>query len=227
MEGCLGELLVMHEECCFPVARSTSFELAALAEPLSIGIYSVKQSIPMQGAKVAILGVGPIGLSTLLPAIRQGAESVYITDKLDYRVEVAKQAGAAWGGNPDSQDIVAAIKEMTPEGVDCVFECCGQQEALDQAMNILRPGGKLMITGIPRVERLSFRAEDMRRREITIYNVRRQVHCVQDAIDMVENPDMDMEFMITHRFGLEETKKAFDLVENYDDGVIKAMINFE
>ena len=227
MEGCLGEYLVMQEQCCFPVAESTSLELAALAEPLSIGIYAVKQSIPMQGAKIAILGVGPIGLSTLLPAREQGAEAIYITDKLDYRVEFAKKAGATWGGNVDSEDIVAAIKDAEPEGVDCVFECCGQQEAIDQAMDILKPGGKLMIAGIPRVDRLSFRAEDMRRREITIYNVRRQAHCVQDAIDMVENPNIDTAFMITHRFGLEDTKKAFDLVEHYEDGVIKAMINFE
>ena len=227
VDGCLGEYLVMPEESCYPVAPSTSLQEAALVEPLSVGIYAAKSGLPIEGCSVAILGAGPIGLSTLLPVIRYNPRSVYVTDRLDYRLDVAAAAGVDWTGNIDRDDITSSILAAEAGGVDCVFECCGQQDAIDQALSILRPGGKLVIIGIPQTERLSFRAEDMRRREITIINIRRQRNCVQDAIDMVQDPEIDTSFMITHRFSLQDTKEAFDMVADYQDGVIKAMICVE
>jgi len=100
-EGCLSEYIVMPEQCCFKITDETTFDEAAISEPLAIGVYAVKQSIPMQGAKVGILGAGCIGLSVLLPARAQGAAKIYATDKIDGRLDLAKKAGAVWGGNPD------------------------------------------------------------------------------------------------------------------------------
>ena len=223
--GCLSELYVMPEECCYPIPEAMSLEAAALIEPLSIGVYAVQQSIPMQGAKIGILGVGPIGLSVMLPALAQGAAAVYVTDRLDYRCDVARANGAAWAGNPDQVDVVAAIAEREPLLLDAVFECCGQQEALDQGLELLKPGGKLMLIGIPEFDRYSFAADVCRRRELCLQHVRRQNHCVQKAIDLIAAADIDPDFMITHHFDLAATKEAFDLVDNYADGVVKAMIH--
>ncbi len=225
-EGCLSEFIVMPEECCFPIPGSMTYEQAALSEPMAIGVYAVKESIPMKGARIGILGSGPIGLSVLLPARAQGAAAVYVTDKIDARLDLARKAGAAWTGNPDRADIVAGIREREPLFLDAVFECCGQQEAIDQALEILKPGGKLMVIGIPRVPRLSFAVDTMRHRETCIQNVRRQNHCVQPTLDMIARREVDVDRMATHRFPFEETKEAFDLVDAYRDGVIKAMIGF-
>jgi len=224
-EGCLSEYIVMPEDCCYPIGRKTTFEQAALAEPLSIGVYSVKMAIPMKGAKIGILGAGCIGLSVHLAAKTQGAAKIYVTDKIDARLKMAQRAGAAWAGNPDKEDIVAAIAEREPLFLDAVFECCGQQEALDQAVNILRPGGKLLVIGITEVDRISFSIDAIRRKEICIQNVRRQNECVKPAIDMIESGKVDVDFMVTHRFPLERAKEAFDMVADYRDGVVKAMIN--
>ena len=109
-EGCLSEYIVMPETSCFPIPDSMTLEEAAVSEPLAIGVYGVRMSIPMSGAKVGILGVGPIGLSVLLPAKSQGAEQIYVIDKIDDRLELARRAGAAWSGNPDKEDIVAAVR---------------------------------------------------------------------------------------------------------------------
>lgn len=226
-DGCLSEFLVMPETNCLPVADSTSTACAALIEPLSIGIYSVGQSIPMSGARIGILGCGPIGLSVLLPAKVQQAEKIYITDKLDYRVDAAKAAGATWGSNPDKEDIVAAIAELEPLGLDAVFECCGRQDALDQAIELLKPGGTLVLVGIPEVDRISFVIDKMRRKEIRLQNIRRQAHCAEAAITMIESGEVDVNFMATHHFAFAESKAAFDLVDNYADGVIKAIIDFD
>ena len=145
----------MPQESCFKISDDMTMDEAAISEPLAIGVYAVKRSIPMQGANIAILGAGPIGLSVMLPAKAQGANGIYVTDKIDQRVALAGENGATWAGNPDSEDIVKKILEQAPGGMDVVFECCGQQEALDQAIELLKPGGKVMLIGIPEVDRIS------------------------------------------------------------------------
>lgn len=224
-DGCMAEFLVMPERSLFPVPDSMSLEIAALVEPLSIGLYAVEQSIPMAGAAIAILGAGPIGLSVMLAARSAGARTIYVTDKIDARLAAAARAGADWTGNPDNTDIVAAIGDREPLALDAVFECCGRQEALDQAVNLLKPGGKLMLIGIPTEDRVSFAIDTLRRRELDIQNVRRQNECVEKTIALVAEGRMDPGFMITHRFPFDRSKEAFDLVDAYRDGIIKAMVN--
>ncbi|MBU8902116.1 MAG: alcohol dehydrogenase catalytic domain-containing protein [Victivallales bacterium] len=226
VEGCLSEYIVMKEDSCFPLGDKITLEEGALSEPLAIGVYAVKMSVPMKGAKVGILGCGPIGLSVLLPAIAQGAEKIYVTDKLDYRLELAKKAGAAWTGNPLKQDVAKAIVEQEVALLDVVFECCGQAEAVQNALDMLKPGGKLMMIGIPETDTLEFDMDNMRRKEICVQNVRRQNKCVQSALDMIANKDFDVNIMTTHYFNFEQTKEAFDLVDKYEDGVVKAIIKF-
>lgn len=223
-EGCLCEYIVMPEHCCFPVKRKTTFEQAAIVEPLSIGLYAARFAGAMKKKRIAILGSGPIGLCVMLCALEAGVERVYVTDKLAYRLRVAKKAGADWVGNPDTMDVVGEIAEREPLLLDYVFECCGKQEALDQAVELLKPGGRLMLVGIPSVDRVSFAMDLLRRREICIQNVRRQNECVQPAIDLVENGRVKVDFMVTHRFPFSRTRDAFDVVADYRDGVVKAMI---
>jgi L-iditol 2-dehydrogenase len=226
-EGCLSEFIVMPESSCIPVSDSLSYDQAAISEPLAIGVYAVKQSIQMKDAKIGILGFGPIGMSVLLPALAQGVAKVYVTDKIRQRLEIAQKCGASWTGNPDNADVVTSIKEQEPLLLDAVFECCGKQEAIDQAIELLKPGGKLMIIGIPEFNRWSFSVDELRRKEITITNVRRQVGCVEPALEMMEQRLVDVSLMPTHRFAFADTQKAFELVADYKDGVMKAMIDFD
>ena len=224
VEGCLSDYILMKEDSCFPIPDSMTLEEAALSEPLSIGVYAVKLSIPMPRARIGIIGCGPIGLSVLMPSLLQGAEKIYVTDKIDARLETAKKAGASWTGNPLKSNIVADITQAEPLLLDAVFECCGQQEAVDQAVELLKPGGKLIFIGIPEVDRISFNMDYMRRKEICVQNVRRQNHCVHAALDIIAGKKCNVNIMTTHRFPLEKTQEAFDLVAAYRDGVVKAMI---
>jgi L-iditol 2-dehydrogenase len=226
-EGCLSEYIVMPAECCYPIKIDTTLEQAAIVEPLSVGLYAVKTSVPMKGARIGIFGAGPIGLSVLLAAHLGKAGTIYVTDKIDARLKASRRAGADWTGNPAKLDVVAEIAKQEPLLLDVVFECCGQQEALDQAVDLLKPGGRLMLVGIPEVDRVSFAINTLRRRELCIQNVRRQNACVQPALDLIEKGKIDVDFMITHRFPLDQSKAAFDLVAGYQDGVVKAMINLE
>lgn len=223
-EGCLSEFIVMPETSLYPVTGRITLEQSALCEPFSIGLYAVRLSQMMPGMNIGILGSGPIGLTVLLAARHAGAASVFMTDRIEDRVRFAAQAGATWTGNPDREPVVERILARQPSGLDAVFECAGQQAALDQGLALLKPGGKLVIVGIPREDRVSFHIDSLRRKEITVINVRRQNQCVQPAIDLLASGQIQADFLVTHRFPLAETQAAFELVGGYRDGVIKAMI---
>ena len=227
IEGCLSEYIVMPEHNCSPVPKNVNAEQAALIEPLSIGYYA---SQFLNGKKnietIGILGAGPIGLSVLLSIRTMGHNKIFVTDKLDYRLLAAQKAGATWTANPEKHNVPAIVKDKSSRLLDVVFECCGKQEALDQAIDILKPGGTLLIVGIPGVDRVTFDISKIRRKEIAIQNVRRQNNSVQPAIDLTGSGKWLPDFMITHRFTAEKTQEAFETVANYEDNVIKAVIKF-
>jgi L-iditol 2-dehydrogenase len=225
-EGCLSEYLIMPATSCYLLNKNISLDQAALSEPLAIGLYATRLSGPLKNAKVGILGSGPIGISVLLPALYYGADKIYMTDLLDERLSLASEMGAIWTGNPDKEDIERKILEREVSKLDLVFECCGKQEAVDQAVRLLKPGGKLMIVGIPSFSRWSFDVDEIRRKEICIQNVRRQNETVEDTLNMISDGSLKPDKMQTHTFKFEQISEAFEMVAGYKDGVMKAMINF-
>lgn len=224
LDGCLSEYMVMPAECCLPIDGKITLPQGVLCEPFAIGVYAVQQSGIGQGMTAAILGAGPIGLSCLAATKAQQAEKVFVTDLIAERRSAATKGGANWVGSPGQEDIVASILKQLPCGLDVVYECAGQQDTIDQALMLLKPGGKLMLIGIPREEKLCFSPDLMRRKEISIINVRRQNHCTQKAIDLITQKKVDIDYMITHTFDFDHTAEAFELVAGYRDGVIKALI---
>ncbi len=225
-EGCLSEYIVMPQGSCLPIPHHMTFEQAAIAEPLAIGLYAVHLAGNIMDKHIAILGSGSIGLSVLAAAKLAGAKKIYVTDKIDERLHAAEQSGATATCNILRQDFVIEISKQEPQMLDMVFECCGQQEALDQAVELLKPGGKLLIVGIPQFSHFSFPVDDLRRKEICIQNVRRQNGCDKEAIGVIADGSVSVNHWITHHYNLADCQKAFDVVANYQDGVIKAMINF-
>ena len=223
-EGCLSEYIVMPEKSCFLLPDTLSQDEGALSEPLTIGVYAVKLSQMKPGMTIGILGSGPIGLSVITAASIIRPSKVFMTDKLDYRLDFAKRSGAIWTGNPTKINVVSEIKKVEPLLLDMIFECCGQQDAIDQSFQLLKPGGKLMIIGIPETSKYTFPIDDMRRNEICIQNVRRQNESLDDCLQLLESKKVDIGFWATHRFKFSETKKAFDMVADYQGGVMKAMI---
>jgi L-iditol 2-dehydrogenase len=226
-EGCLSEYIVMPEENCYLLDEKLTTDHGAISEPLSIGMYSVKKFINLKGTRVGILGFGPIGMSVMLAAKSEGGRTFYITDKIDQRLSVARKEGAAIAVNVLKEDIVKMILDNEPLGLDVVFECCGQQEAFDQAVDLLKPGGKLIVAGIPQFDTWSMSVEKTRRKEITIQFVRRQIDCVKPSLELMKTGQIDISNMITHRFPFEHAREAFELVADYRDGVMKAMVDFK
>jgi L-iditol 2-dehydrogenase len=227
VEGCLSEYIVMPSFTCFPVTGKMNAVQAALIEPFTIGVYSVKLAeIKTKETSAVIFGAGPIGLSILLKLLADDIKNVGLVEPLEYRLEKAKEIGVRYVINPERQDVEMEVKKQEELLVDVVFEASGEQDAVNNAVKILKPGGKLVLVGIPPSAHYTFDMDLMRRKELTIINVRRQNHCIEEAIDLVISGKADVEKMVTHHFSLEETGTAFDIVAGYKDGAIKAMIDF-
>jgi L-iditol 2-dehydrogenase len=226
VSGCLMEYIVMPEESCFPLTGKLTPDNGSISEPLAIGVYAVRKSGGVKGLNIGIFGYGPIGMSVMLVAKTQSAEKIYVTDLIEERLTISKKEGSALAVNPIKENIVEKIMRKEPLGLDMVFECCGKQEAFDQAIDLLKPGGKLIVVGIPEFDRWSMNVENTRRREISLQFIRRQVDCVEEALELMNNRSIVIDNMVTHRFPFARTKQAFDLVAGYQDGVMKAMIDF-
>lgn len=226
LDGCLAEYIVMPSFTCFSVTGKMTPVQAALIEPLTIGFYAVKLAgILNKNTDVAIFGAGPIGLSILMKLLADGLRNITMIEPLDYRLKKAVEVGAKYLINPEIDEVEISVKRNNELLMDVVFEASGQQKAVTNAVKILKPGGKLVLVGIPPSAQYTFDMDLMRRKELTVINVRRQNHCVEEAIDLVISGKIDVEKMVTHHFTLEETPKAFEIVEGYKDGAIKAMIN--
>ena len=226
IEGCLSEYIVLPDFTCFPVTGKLNPAQAALIEPLSIGVYSVEiAQITKPTATFGIFGAGPIGLSILMKLLADGFTNIGMIEPLDYRLKKAKSIGASYSVNPQKEDVIKRVEQKEELLLDIVFEASGEQDAVTNAVKILKPGGKLILVGIPPSAQYIFDMDLMRRKELTIINVRRQNYCVEDAIDLVVNHKIDVEKMVTHNFDFIDTPEAFDVVKGYKDGVVKAMIN--
>lgn len=223
--GAAAEYITIVAESCHPIPDSMTMVQAALVEPLSVGVYAQRLAKMQAGGAVAILGSGPIGLCVLMAVRAICPSRTYLTDLLDNRLEVATRCGADWTGVPTREDVMESILTKEPEGLDYVFECAGEQETLDQAIELLKPGGTLVMVGIQDTDRVSFKLDAMRRKELRLQNVRRQNDCMAPAIDLVARGAVDVDPLATHHFQLDETKAAFDLVADYADGVVKAIVH--
>jgi len=224
LTGGMAEFALAPERNCVPLPAKMSAVQGALAEPLSIAVYAAGLAGSVRGKTAAVLGTGPIGLCVVMTLIAESAGAVYATEKVEARLAAAVTAGAGWAGNPDREDIVAEILARESLGLDLVFECCGEQSALDQAVALLKPGGTLVVVGIPLETRMSFESGKLRRREIRVQSVRRQNKCLEKAVAMIHTGRIKVDFLATHFFKLDRARDAYETAAERRDGVIKAIV---
>ncbi len=226
-EGCMREEMAMPQECIVPIPRWMSLEEAVLLEPLSIGMYAVDRARVKKGCRAAIVGAGPIGLSVLLGLSETEPHEIFVSEPIEARRKAAKRLGASAVFVPGTDGAADAVYASAQGGVDLAFECAGTQESIDDATRVLRPGGTLVLIGIPEsTDRVTYDPHLMRRREITVVNVRRQNRMVERAISLLELRRDAAPVLITHRFPASDAEQAFSLVQQRGEGAIKVLLAF-
>jgi (R,R)-butanediol dehydrogenase / meso-butanediol dehydrogenase / diacetyl reductase len=121
---------------------------AACVEPAAVGFHAVQKSGMALGDSVVVLGAGPIGLFTLQCAIAAGAGRVLVVEPSARRAQLARELGAGEVLDPADTDPVQAANEMFPGGPDVVFDAAGVKSTLQQSVDIVKPGGHVMMVGV-------------------------------------------------------------------------------
>ncbi|MDD8025433.1 MAG: alcohol dehydrogenase catalytic domain-containing protein [Acidobacteriota bacterium] len=225
-DGCLAEFFTMPERNLFPLSAAMTLNEAMLAEPLSIALHALRLGGGNPGRAVGVLGTGPIGLCVIMVLKAEGVEEIFASDRSEARVLAARRAGAAWASNPDREDVVRGILDRSPLGLDAVFEVSGDPAAIEQSIELVKPGGKIFQIGIPLAERIAFPIARMRRKEIAVQNVRRQNRCLERALRLIESKHIDAAWLATHGFPIGEAARAFATAADRTDGVLKAFLTF-
>jgi L-iditol 2-dehydrogenase len=225
-DGCLAEYFILPERNLLPLPAAMSLTEAMLAEPMSIALHARALAGGNLGSSIAVLGAGPIGLSLIIALRREGGADIYASDRSDARAAAAVKAGAKWSSNPEREDLVSAILKREPLGMDAVFEVSGDPAAIEQAVELLKPGGWIYQIGIPLADRVTYPIAKLRRKEISIRNIRRQNRCLKRALTLIQAGHLDVAWLATHSFKIEDAAQAFATAADRTDGVLKASIVF-
>ena len=224
--GVFADYHVFHASQCVPIPDNVSLEAAATLEPMAVGLHAVNLAPMRMGDRIAITGCGPIGIVTLMAARNAGVSFVAMTDPIPERRAIAQRLGADLVLDPYAVNAAETIQQAAG-AIDLSFEAAGVQEAIDDAMLVVRPGGATVIIGIPAVDRICLWVHLARRKELNIIMARRSCHALEPAIRLMAAGIIHPEQIITHHFPLERLAEGMDLVHNYRDGVLKAMVVME
>jgi L-iditol 2-dehydrogenase len=222
--GSLCQWMHMPARCCFPVPRALDDTEAALLEPLGVAVHAIDLARVRVAASVAILGAGPIGLLLLQVARLAGADPVFVSDRLPWRLRLAE----LWGAIPvpcGREDAVERVaKETQGRGVDVAIEAAWGDQSVEQAAEMARLGGRLVLVGIPGDDRLALKHSTARRKGLTILMSRRMKHVYRRALRLAEQGRVDLNGLVSHRFPLTRAADAFRLNAAYADRVVKVMV---
>jgi len=225
-DGSLRRYMHVPAHTCFPIPDSIDDAGAALLEPLGVAIHAVDLAKIKVANSIAILGAGPIGLYILQMARLSGADPIFVSDKFDWRLARAEEYGAI-PINCDSDDPVNFIQKATNgRGVDIAIEAAWSDHSVQQAAEMARLGGRLVLVGIPGPDKMEMKHSTVRRKGLTIRMSRRMNHTYPRAIQLAGSGKIDLTGVVSHRFPLEKTPEAFAMNKAYENNVVKVMIDY-
>ena len=206
-----------------PIPSGMSLDEATLAEPLAVAIHSLRLVSISPGETVAVIGAGPIGLLTIA-ALRVGkAGRIWAVEPLEHRRELACGIGADVAVEP-GEAVTEILSGTGQRGVDCAIDCAAGEDTTRQAAQITCSAGRVALTGIHSTPLVSMDGSAMRRKELTIFNVRRSNHETQGALELLHTHNRWFAPLLTHARQIERIDEAFAIASQYRDGVGKMIV---
>lgn len=213
VDGSIARYVVIDAAFAHPAPEGLSAEQAAMAEPVSVGVWACRKAGVSVGDRVLITGAGPVGLFAAQVARSFGASSVMVTDLSDYRLDAARALGftAQRGDAP-----------LNGQQFDVLFECSGAAPAFRAGMRALDRAGRAVVIGMGSDE-LPLEVAALQGRELTVSGIFRYRNCYPTALELIGSGAVDVAAVLTHRFPLEETEAALTLVRREPDS-LKAVV---
>jgi L-iditol 2-dehydrogenase len=221
--GFFRELVNLPVANFLPIPTGMSFNEAALAEPLAIAIHSLRLASIRPGETVAVIGAGPIGLLTIAALRAAQAGRIWAVEPLAHRRDLARGIGADAAIEP-GEAAEEILSRTLQRGVDCAIDCAAGEHTTSQAIQLSRSAGRVALTGIHSTPVVSMDGSAMRRKELTIFNVRRSNHETREALELLHAHAEWFRPLLTHTREIEHIDEAFAIASQYRDSVGKMIV---
>jgi len=225
LPGALAEEVVVPADKLFAVG-DLDIELAALVEPVSIGLQTVVRGNVAAGDTVVILGAGPIGLAAALAASDLGAH-VLVADQISSRLEMARTMGAERVVDTSSADLAEAVDDFTAnDGAAIVIDATGVPALIRQAFDLVAYSGAIVIVGISDQD-VSIPVIEFSRKEVTVYGSRNNMGLFERSIELVRRHQGQLRSWITHRVSLDDVPEMIEYAMNHPESVEKMLVHMK
>jgi len=202
--GGLAEYVAVPASWCEPLPEDLPTTHGALVEPLACALHALDRAGAVIGRDTLVFGAGPMGC--LLAALfrHAGARSVSVVDPQEGRLQVAERLGAT--------ATAPAVDGLTaPDGWHVVVDASGAVPAIEQALRVVRPAGRVVIVGVtPPDATARFLPYELYAKEVTVVGSMAILHSFGRARDVLTSGLFDPESLITHTFALDDVGTALD-----------------
>ncbi len=212
VDGAICEYVTLAAAFAHPAPEGLDHDHAAMAEPVSVGVWACRRAGVQAGDRVLVTGAGPIGLLTAQVARAFGAQSVTVTDMNPNRVTTATQLRL--DGRLASAPLEAEY--------DVLLECSGAPAALNAGMNAMARTGRVVLVGMG-ADNVSVNVPLVQGRELTITGTFRYANTYPLALELIAGGAVDVATVITHHFDIDHTVDALTLAAREPDS-LKAIV---
>ena len=210
VHGCLTPYVIHPAAFTYKLPDNVSFAEAAMVEPFAVGLQAASKARIAPGDLAVVIGAGPIGTMVALAALAGGCSRVIIADLQPAKLEIAGRYPGVIPVNITKRKLADAVaSESDGWGADVVFEASGNPKAFDGIFALPRPGGCLVLVGMP-VEPVSFDVVSAAAKEIRVETVFRYANVYDRAIAMISSGKVDLKPLITDTFPFEQSIAAFE-----------------
>jgi len=227
IHGVLTPDVVHPANYTFKLPDNVSFAEGAMVEPFAVGMQAATKAKITPGDTAIVMGAGPIGTMVALAALAGGCARVIITDLAQPKLDIAAGYQGVIPVNIREKNLVAEVKRLTEGwGADVVFECSGSPKAWETIMELPRPGGAIVVVGLP-VDAPAFDVATASTKELRVETVFRYAHQYDRAIALFASGRVDLKPLISATFPFEESVKAFDRAVEARPSDVKLQIRVE
>ncbi|WP_100401332.1 2,3-butanediol dehydrogenase [Bacillus sp. FJAT-42315] len=201
--GGFAEYAIVEPKMVHKLPDSVSLEEGALVEPTAVALHAVRQSQLKVGDKVAVFGVGPIGLLTIMAAQAAGASEIYAVDVSPERLEKATTVGATHTINAIEENSVEKILALSAGGVDIAYEVAGAEVTLANALSTVKKKGEVMVVSIiPEPVKVDILQLTIKEANITSVLAYRNIF--PEVINLIDSGKLDVKQVITKKIALDQ-----------------------
>lgn len=208
--GILTREVVHPAAFTYKLPENVSFAEGAMVEPFAIGMQAATRANITPGDVAVVTGCGTIGIMVALAALAGGCSKVIITDISAEKLAIVEQYDGIVPVNVAQVSLLDAIKEHTSGwGADIVFEASGVPSVLNDGVRALRPGGCLVLVGMPPSE-VPFDVNAAIVSEIRIETVFRYANVFDRALEIIASGKVDLKPLISQTFTFDQSIEAFE-----------------